>query len=67
MKLKPRVKAYLELAPVLFDFVYRSRIWFAINSDPSTCFLALCIRLDGLGFSLRKRKKFILFGKNDRN
>ena len=38
VKLKPGIKAYLELASVLIDFVYRSRLLFATNSDPYTCF-----------------------------
>ena len=40
-KIKLRVKAYLEVAPILIDFVYSRRIWFATSSDPSTCFFSV--------------------------
>ena len=39
---KSLLRIRLEFAPVLFDFFYRSCIWFATNGEPSTCFLALC-------------------------
>ena len=69
VQLKPRVKAYLVLAPVLFDFVYRSRIWFATNSDLSTWFVIVVnYNYDLMYWVFSKRKeKDILFGRNDRN